>query len=184
MPVAEEKQALRNKIALLKKGYSPEELLRLSAEALSRLEGTDLFRNASCVALYHAIPGEVQTAAFIEKWYRKKSLLLPLIVENELKLLLYQGKESLQPGRFGIWEPAPCCPEIDEKEIGCILVPGIAFDRQRNRMGRGKGYYDRLLQTVRAPKIGIGFHFQLFEQVPADTFDKKMDAVVTDREIV
>ena len=58
---------------------------------MDRLEQTELFQAASCIALYHAIPGEVQTAGFIEKWYRKKKLLLPLIVGDDLRLLLYEG---------------------------------------------------------------------------------------------
>ena len=62
---------------------------------MDRLEETDLFQQASCIALYHAIPGEVQTAGLIEKWYRKKRLLLPLIKGNDLQLLLYAGKKSL-----------------------------------------------------------------------------------------
>ena len=68
---------------------------------MDRLEQTELFQAASCIALYHAIPGEVQTAGFIEKWYQKKKLLLPLIVGDDLRLLLYEGPESLKPGPFG-----------------------------------------------------------------------------------
>ena len=72
---------------------------------MDRLEQTELFQAASCIALYHAIAGEVQTAGFIEKWYQKKKLLLPLIVGDDLRLLLYEGPESLKPGPFGILEP-------------------------------------------------------------------------------
>ena len=62
---------------------------------MDRLEQTELFQAASCIALYHAIPGEVQTAGFIEKWYQKKKLLVPLIVGDDLRLRLYEGPESI-----------------------------------------------------------------------------------------
>lgn len=185
MDIQEKKQQLRKEIAALKKLYTPQELDNLSIRALELLEQTALFRQSACFAFYHAIPGEVQTKDFIEKWYREKKILLPLIVGNDLKLLHYQGKDSLQTGQFGILEPCPsCCPEVTEKEIDCIIVPGIAFDRRHNRMGRGKGYYDRLLNTVAAPKIGLCFHFQLRDEVPVDTFDQPMDYIVTDQEIL
>lgn len=183
MTIQEEKQTLRARVAELKKSYTPEALQTLSADVLRHAEQSEAFRQAACIALYHAIPGEVQTAAFIEKWYRKKEIALPIVTGNELKLFLYRGKEALRQGAFGIWEPDGCCPETDEKAIGCILVPGIAFDRAHNRMGRGKGYYDRLLQTVAAPKIGLAFHFQVFDRVPVDSFDRKMDYIATDREL-
>ena len=83
-------------MASLKRSYTKTTLLDLSAKIMDRLEETDLFQQASCIALYHAIPGEVQTAGLIEKWYRKKRLLLPLIKGNDLQLLLYAGKESLK----------------------------------------------------------------------------------------
>ncbi|WP_106828599.1 5-formyltetrahydrofolate cyclo-ligase [Parabacteroides pacaensis] len=185
MDIAEKKQLLREEIFQIKKNYTSEALYLLSTKALQLLEQTEIFQSSSCIALYHAISGEVQTSKFIEKWHPKKRIVLPLIVENDLKLLLYQGKESLQPGKFGILEPSiSCCPQIPETEVECIIIPGIAFDRQHNRMGRGKGYYDRLLNTISAPKIGLCFHFQLVENVPTDFFDKKMDYIVTDEEII
>ena len=129
-------------MASLKRSYTKTTLQDLSAKIMKRLEETDLFRQASCIALYHAISGEVQTAGLIEKWYREKKLLLPLMKGNDLQLLLYSGKESLKAGAFGILEPTEDCMAVPENEIDLIIVPGVAFDRQLNRMGRGKGYYD------------------------------------------
>ena len=90
---------------------------------MDRLEQTELFQAASCIALYHAIPGEVQTAGFIEKWYQKKKLLLPLIVGDDLRLLLYEGPESLKPGPFGILEPKADGIEVPKNEISCPESP-------------------------------------------------------------
>ena len=170
-------------MASLKRSYTKTTLLDLSAKIMDRLEETDL-QQASCIALYHAIPGEVQTAGVIEKWYRKKRLLLPLIKGNDLQLLLYAGKESLKTGVFGILEPSEDCEAVPESEIDLIIVPGVAFDRQHNRLGRGKGFYDRLLSTLDVPKIGICYDFQLKDQIPAEPFDRKMDLIITEKEIL
>ena len=159
-------------------------MLDFSEKILKQLEETELFRQAFCIGLYYSISGEVQTATFIEKWSDKKQLLLPLIVGNDLRLLPYKGNDSLTPGVFGIPEPTDTETAISESEVDLIIVPGVAFDRQLNRMGHGKGYYDRLLSTMQAPKIGLCFDFQLQESVPVEPFDKKMDMIITEKEII
>lgn len=171
-------------MASLKKSYGKTTLLDFSEKILKLLEETELFRQASCIALYYSIPGEVQTAGFLEKWFEKKQLLLPLVVGDDLRLLPYKGKESLQPGAFGIPEPIDTEATVPESAVDLIIVPGVAFDRQLNRMGRGKGYYDRLLSTLQAPKIGICFNFQLQNNIPVEPFDKKMDLIITEKEII
>lgn len=168
-------------MACRKKEYSPTWLCERSLEALERLEKLDLFKKAQSIALYHALPGEVETAAFIEKWAKEKTIFLPVVEGNDLTLYHYEGTEELQSGAFGIMEPKskqPCALE----EIELLVVPGIAFDRHCNRLGRGKGYYDRLLTTLQAPKIGLCFHFQLVDQIPMEPFDIPMDVVITDKE--
>lgn len=171
-------------MASLKRSYTKTALLELSAKITDRLEETKLFQQASCIALYHAIAGEVQTAAFIEKWYREKRLLLPVVKGSDLLLLQYAGKESLKAGAFGIQEPTEECRIVPESEIDLIIVPGVAFDRQHNRLGRGKGFYDRLLSTLDIPKIGICYDFQLKETIPVEPFDRKMDLIVTEKEVL
>lgn len=151
---------------------------------MKRLEENNLFQQASCVALYHAIPGEVQTALFIEKWYKEKTLLLPVIEGNDLRLVPYAGPNSLKAGIFGILEPTDETQMIPENQIDLIIVPGVAFDRAHNRLGRGKGYYDRLLSGLSAPKIGICYDFQLIDVVPTEPFDRKMDLIITEKEII
>jgi len=128
------------------------------------------------------LPDEVQTASFIEKWYTEKQILLPVIEGTDLSLQLYSGKHNLKTGTLGILEPSAKSEEKIHPEL--IIVPGIAFDRQLNRLGRGKGYYDRLLADSEIPCIGICFHFQLFDQIPVDVHDRKMSLVITDQEII
>lgn len=184
MDLRQQKQALRKSMANEKKKYGRETLESLSLLALNKLETSGFFRNAHCIAFYHAIPGEVQTDAFIEKWKDKKRILLPTIIGDDLKLVTYTGKESLSTGTFGILEPAKDAPEVPPREVELIVVPGIAFDRTGNRMGRGKGYYDRLLTQISAPKAGLCFDFQLVDKVPTEAFDRPMDLIITDREVI
>ena len=69
-------------------------------------------------------------------------------------------------------------PVVTGDEIDLAVIPGVAFDRYGHRLGRGKGYYDRLLPQIPAPKVGICFPFQLIEEVPAEAFDFRMDTII------
>lgn len=178
------KQAIRKSIAVLKKSYTPSALDDRSRIILNQLEENVLFQQASCVALYHALPGEVQTAEFIEKWAQHKTILLPVVEGDNLRLLPYNGRQSLKEGAFGILEPNGLTDGVSEKDINLIVIPGIAFDRHLNRLGRGKGFYDRLLTNLDIPKIAICFHFQLIEQVPTEPFDRPMDYIITEEETI
>lgn len=174
----EKKKELRKQIALLKiqqkSSASPQ-----SAEILAALEAHPAFRAASTVLLYHSLKDEVDTHAFIRKWSRKKRILLPVVVGDDLELRIYTGSEDMTIGAYGIEEPTG---ELftDYAAIEFIAVPGVAFDRSGNRLGRGKGYYDRLLPRIpSAYKAGICFPYQLVEKVPAEAFDIRMDEVIT-----
>ena len=185
MNINEQKQALRREIVIRKRDHTPEALAELSAEALSRLEATQTFQSAACIALYYALPGEVQTADFVERWHGRKRILLPIVQGDDLVLRPYAGSESLHKGAYDIWEPSlDDRTEATVPKPDLIIVPGIAFDRRLNRLGRGRGYYDRLLSDLTLPCIGLAFSFQLFDQIPVDTHDRRMTAVVTDREVL
>jgi 5-formyltetrahydrofolate cyclo-ligase len=152
-----------------------------SLEALNRLEGLDLFKQAKSISLYYALPGEVETAAFIDKWAETKTIFLPVVEGNDLGFHIYKGKHSLRHGAFGIMQPErdDSCPT---EQTDLIIVPGIAFDRKCNRLGRGKGYYDRILAALPISKIGLCYDFQLVDEIPTEPFDIPVDMVVTDKE--
>lgn len=169
---------LRRQVALLKTRHSSS-TTRQSAEILAALEAHPAFRAATTVLLYHSLKDEVDTHEFIRKWSREKRILLPVVVGDDLELRLYTRPEDLKPGAYGIEEPTG---ELftDYADIDFIVVPGVAFDRNGNRLGRGKGYYDRLLPRIpSAYKAGICFPFQLVEEVPAEPFDIRMDEIIT-----
>lgn len=178
----EKKRLLRKTIAERKKEYSKEQLKEYSLLLLERLEKHPLFVKAHTILLYYSLPDEVQTQEFIEKWAHDKRIILPVVKGNNLELRHYNGKQNLQKGSYGIEEPQGV-PFTEYNKIDLAIIPGVAFDAQGNRLGRGKGYYDRLLNQLKTYKIGICFHFQLCKLIPTETFDRPMDEVWSDTAI-
>ncbi len=153
--------------------------LSQSADILAALEAHQLFRAAKTVLLYYSLCDEVDTHEFVQKWSKSKQILLPVVTGDDLELRVYTGQDDLSTGTYGIEEPTG---EIftDYATIDFIVVPGVAFDLNGNRLGRGKGYYDRLLPRIpSAYKIGICFPFQVVEEIPAEPFDICMDEIIT-----
>lgn len=173
-----DKKELRQYIRQLKKEHQAQ-AADDSVEILRKLEWLPEFNNANTILLYHSLPDEVDTRPFLEKWKDRKTLLLPVVKGDSLVLRIYTGKEQLQTGAFSIEEPEG----IDFTDYGRIdlaIVPGVAFDAYGHRLGRGKGYYDRLLpQLPESYKIGICFPYQLVNEVPTDANDVSMNLVLT-----
>ncbi len=153
-----------------------------SVKILALLEEHPLFKAANIVLLYYSLKDEVDTHSFIEKWSTKKQILLPVVVGNDLELRTFCGTENMGTNTYGIKEPTG--PQFNKYDcIDLIVVPGVAFDLSGNRLGRGKGYYDRLLPSIpNAYKAGICFPFQIVEEVPAEPFDIQMDTIITTNE--
>ena len=175
----ERKKKLRKHIATLKTHYNSVLRKSLSTQILAALEAHPAFWAASTVLLYYSLKDEVETHTFVQKWSKKKRILLPVVVDDDLELRIYTGPEDMATGSYGIEEPTG---ELftDYATIDFIAVPGVAFDLKGNRLGRGKGYYDRLLPRIpSAYKAGICFPFQLVEEVPAESFDICMDIIIT-----
>lgn len=176
----EEKKALRKHIKGLKGSMSKSDLLTCSCELFAWLEMSDRFKNAHTVLCYYSLPDEVYTHEFVERWKDEKILLLPVVKGDDLELHRYTGKQDLVVGAYQIEEPTgELFTRYEEIEIA--LVPGISFDKEGNRLGRGRGYYDRLLPKLSSYNIGICFDFQISEKVPCESFDRKMDAVLSER---
>lgn len=173
------KKQLRKEIAQAKKKQAVSTLEAASDALLTQLEEHPRFKEADTILMYYALPDEVRTQKFVEKWHHSKRILLPVVVGDLLELKVYEGKESMKEGAFHIDEPTGDT-FTDYDKIQLTLVPGVSFDKHGNRLGRGKGYYDRLLPNINAPKIGICFQFQIIEEIPTDKYDYPMDAVLTE----
>lgn len=174
-----DKKQLRKQIKERKKEFSLSEKIELSEPIFEKIEKEELFKKAKVVLLYYSMDDEVYTHDFVEKHYKTKTILLPCVDGDDLILRQYLGIESMKAGeQFGILEPVG--KEFNDLEkIDLMIIPGVAFDKEKNRLGRGRGFYDRLLKTVNATKIGVCFDFQVVEQVPTEDFDVKMDVVIS-----
>ena len=178
-----EKKELRKHIRALKKQLSESERYKQGELIQIKLEQYDEFLKADKILLYWAISDEVPTQAIIKQWYQKKEIYLPVINGDDLKIVKYEGEASLVAGdKYGI--PEPSGEEIkDEELIDLVIIPGVAFDNNNNRMGRGAGYYDRILNRLpNARKIGLAFDFQMVDQVPTEAHDIKMDKIIHPKE--
>ena len=176
-----EKQELRKQIRAAKKAVPFCEKLSRSATIMQQVEALPQFQQAKTVLLYWSMDDEVYTHDFVKRWYKEKTLLLPCVDGDDLLLRQYTGPDSMQPGpQFGI--PEPVGPVFEALEqVQMIVVPGVAFDHNKNRMGRGRGFYDRLLKsTPNAVKVGVAFSFQLFDTIPTEPFDVPMDEVISE----
>ena len=176
------KTELRKTVRLLKKQHSQEELKAFSSTIAGKLLELPCIKEADTLMLYCSLPDEVDTMELLHKLRLDgKRILLPKVTgESDMELCEYSGDDDLQAGSYGILEP---CGERFEDfgEIKVAVIPGMAFDKSGNRLGRGKGYYDRFLnkpEFSKLYKIGICFPFQLFEALPADKYDIRMDMTI------
>lgn len=177
-----DKAEVRKMMRERKRAVPADEKLLRSRTIMHRLEHNTDFAAAHVVLLYWSMADEVQTHEFVEQWYREKTLLLPCVQGDNLVLRQYTGPECMVSGeQFGIGEPTGD-EWTDLDAVQLIAVPGVAFDPDGNRMGRGRGFYDRLLKsTPNAVKIGLAYDFQMLDHIPTEPHDVRMDSVITDK---
>ncbi len=150
-------------------------LEKMSAAIIEKFQGLELFQQAKTVGAYIPLPDEVDITPLFQ--CLEKTFYIPAFDEAISSYRLAQLTDELNPGKFGI--PEPTNPVFAPEELDLIIVPGVAFDRTGNRIGRGGGFYDRLLPQYHAVRIGICFDFQCVENVPSEPHDCRMDVVVS-----
>ena len=143
----------------------------------SYLENLEQVRNSKKILLYHPMTDEIDVMKAVRKWAETKEIYLPAIEGDDIVIRQYKSEQDLKIGKYGILEPVGAVLDNPE-EINLVIVPGRAFDIRGYRLGRGKGYYDRLLPKMRAIKIGVCFDCQYIFRVPAEEHDIPMDYVV------
>lgn len=170
------KQSLRELLIQKRRMMSAEERAAQSALILSQLEKMTVFQEAKTVLLYYPKNNEVDVLPLFKRYKRDKVLLLPVTHRRGMTANPYEGNDKMHRGKVGI--PEPTTPPY-EGEIDLIIVPAVAFDKQGNRLGRGGGYYDRFLKKQsHATFIGVGYDFQLVDEVPVRQHDQKMHRII------
>jgi 5-formyltetrahydrofolate cyclo-ligase len=181
--VKDRKRAIRSTVKSVRENLSPKEIRELSAAVIDRLKKCKYFQNAKSVMFYFPVKGEVDLLPLMEELLKDKTkkVLLPKITqEDELVAVEVSDMEVLRPGKYGI--PEPLGGKIVKPEkIDLVIVPGVAFDEKCNRLGMGKGYYDRFLPRVKGKKVGVAYDFQIIPsfEFPKEAHDEPVDAVIT-----
>jgi len=181
MNLNEQKIALRKMIRATLKSFS-EEKRKLDSKTLCiKLEEQPFFQTADTVLFFAPLPEEIDLWPLLEKFTYEKTAALPCFDDNSQFYTSRQVKDphEIVSGQFGIREPIGNCVQIPFDDLDLILVPGMAFDLRGNRLGRGRGFYDRLLAETRGVKCGIAFDEQIVGAVPTEEHDLKMDFILT-----
>jgi len=177
------KDDIRRRVKAQKSLLSDEERRSASRRVFDLLERSAAFMMADRILMYHSLADELSTLEFIDRWHGRKHFFLPRVNGVNLDVLPYD-RSTLRLGAFHIEEPQGD-DVVDAADMELIVVPGVAYDRHGNRVGRGKGYYDRLLANTGGTKIGVGYGFQLIdEDIEAEPHDVRVDMVITERGIV
>jgi 5-formyltetrahydrofolate cyclo-ligase len=140
------------------------------------------------VALYNPIQNEVETGAIRDHaLVTGKNVFFPRFgPEDSLELIKIGSATEFSSGRFGILEPTGegrLAGRDQEKLL--VFVPGVAFDSRGNRLGRGKGWYDRLIKELgEATLVALAYDFQIVDEVPAEEWDQRVHYVITERNVV
>lgn len=175
------KAAIRAEIKKKRQELSKKEHSDKSMEIFDRLVSVDDFVNAKVVYVYIDISNEVSTKHIIEYLLAKgKEVAVPKVEEQVMNFYKIQSADELKKGYFNIPEPVnkiiPSTPDI-------VLVPGVAFSYRLERLGYGGGFYDRFLKD-NVTKIGLAFDFQIYDELPTEDHDVRMDMIITDKEII
>jgi len=183
MDTQQAKAGLRLKIRSALKNLSPEKRVLESEKLCENLRQQRFFQNAVSILFFASLPDEPDLWPLLnETLATQKMAALPCFDADSQTYLTRRVTDvhvEILSGRFGIREPATTCVAIPLEELDLVLVPGVAFDANGYRLGRGKGFYDRLLENFTGTKIGIAFDEQIVDAVPAEKNDVAMDFVLT-----
>jgi 5-formyltetrahydrofolate cyclo-ligase len=176
------KQEMRSKILLKLKKQKKEDRNKKSGLIKERLFKEPVFKKAKRVMFYIALKGEVETKEMIEEAKTLgKIIAVPVCVKNKTSLrpALLDSHAHLKKGPYGVSEPV-ISRYIALKDLDLVVAPGLAFDKKGNRLGRGKGYYDRFLKQIPkdTPSIGLAYRLQILPRVPTTPSDVSVTKVL------
>ena len=184
------KNLIRERMHKLRDSLSFEEVQNKSKKIKDTLFSLGYLQNSKKIMTYVSFKNEVSTIDIINELLKtEKEVIVPICDTNDYTLIPSKilSIDELSVSYFGIMEPKePFIRPINPKDIDIILIPGLAFDKDRNRLGHGKGYYDRFLNRVRSDslKIALAFDFQVLDSIPIENWDIPMDLIITEKGII
>ena len=191
MVINNKKSELRQRLIERLLFLTTEEVKRRSKNVEDKLSSLPIYKEAKVIMVYYPLKGEVDILGEIRKVMVSKRFCFPVMDLKAKSLTAFEVKDldnDFFSGPFGVMEPdKKKTKEVAVKEIDVVIVPGLAFDHNKNRLGRGVGFYDRFLKGLEpsTKKIGIAFDFQLLESLPVNlSFDQKVDIIVSENLVV
>lgn len=174
---------------LQKRRQLQEEFIRdASYKIATHLFALEEFRLAERIALYAPVRGEVDTSRIFKQAHDfRKEIYYPSVHTEEEAIRFYrvQRLEDLAQGYAGILEPPKVRhPLSNINYLNIIIVPGVCFDSRGNRLGYGKGYYDRLLKGYNGKRVALAYDFQVCDVLPSQEKDERVDIVVTEERVL
>ena len=180
------KAALRREILAARDALTVAARDERSIRITQKVLALEAYRNATCVLAYMSFGSEFNTSALLaDVRANGKQLCLPRVNRDTHNLEIHRVENletELRSGVMGIREPLAGCPRTELNRIDFVLMPGVAFTPNCDRLGYGGGYYDRLITQFarRPPLIAAVFGLQMRDEIPLTTFDQRVDAVVTE----
>ena len=180
--IRQEKNRLRREIKERIKRLSPEYCKEADRQILEQVMKLEAYRQAETVFLFVGSFGEPDTTPLIQRALDEgKRVCVPKCLDEcQMKAFEIQGMEQLRQGRYGILEPADICPEIDRAEIDFALIPCVTCDEKGNRLGHGKGYYDRYMEGANFISCMVCRRNLTVKEVPTTIYDIRPDIWITD----
>lgn len=177
----EQRKEAKQRIAVL----TSEEKVNKSRKVFLSILDCGLIKDYKLLFCYISTADEVSTEAIIDNAEERDiKIAVPCIYGDKMYAIKYFGKETLTQNKYGIYEPKFDDAKIAIFEDAVVLVPLLGFDENMNRLGHGKGFYDRFFaENPNCTKIGLAFEEQKFDKVIHDRFDVQMDYIVTDKNI-
>ena len=180
--LVERKRTLRRQILERLRQVSPEEIVQASARLCAQLRPQTVWRDCQSLLAFFPMPGEPDIRPLLEEALTAgKTVALPRFNSGrgDSEARVVPDLSALRPAHFGILEPGPECSPIELNRLDFFLVPGVGYDVNGRRLGRGKGYFDRLLAQVRGHKCGVALEWQVVAEVPVGPHDVRMNSLLT-----
>ena len=172
------KEILRNKYIKIRENILEEDKLKYDEEIFNRFINLKEYKNCKLVLTYVSLENEVDTLKLIEYSLKnKKKVAVPKCEKNIIKFYYIKSINELKKGCFGILEPKSNNEVYNFEESICI-VPGICFDKEGNRIGYGRGYYDRFLKNYKGIKIGFTYNECICDKIDTNKYDIKVDKIL------
>lgn len=184
--VKEKKSNLRKQVLSKRNSLVKGEILEKSRLIADRFLGLPIVDKGETFLLYSAIKSEVSTRLIAESLLESgKTVAFPRMTgNNRMSLHKISSLDDLTDRQWSIPEPDENAPEIKPHEVDIAVIPGIAFDRHRCRLGWGGGYYDRFLSQSKCFSIGLAFDLQVVDDVPVEDHDHPLDMIITETRVL